>query len=309
MFFGIIPIHPHHFEAEVMTLSWNSSVNKNLALLDNIPDYLRVKLSEVAQKSYAEIYEPITDNATSLQEALEEILALFSDDNQILGHVRYVWMALILAVVVKPTIEHYQPNNSLADETISRMLLWLLKTIEAATSSKMLPIEISDFEQPDISSSFLEKLASFQILNEAFNVYVNAIKALNKDQSLEALINILDDCLEGYAIFPGSEGRRDLLNWWLLDVVPATWNLLPPSSIYIVEGLQGKGKTVLNQKKTLEQISFGMRLIIRKTIKESEDLKSQNNIDFDVNTHEEFKLNTKLNSREDNINQQYSLCS
>jgi hypothetical protein len=309
MFFGIIPIHPHHFEAEVMTIAWSRSANKNLALLDNIPDYLRVKLAEVAQKSYAEIYEPITDNATSLQDALEEILALFSNDNQILGHVRFVWMALILAVVVKPTIEHYQPNNSLADETILRMSRWLLKTIEAATSPKMLLIELSNFEQPDVFSSFSEKLASFQILNEAFNVYVNAIKALNKDRSLEALIDILDDCLEGYAIFPGSEGKRDLLNWLLLDVVPATWNLLPPSYIYIVEGLQGKGKTVLNQKRTLEQISSAMRFIIIKNIKESEDLKPQNNIDFDVNTHEEFKLNTKLNSREDNINQQYSLCS
>jgi hypothetical protein len=38
--------------------------------------------------------------------------------------------------------------------------------------------------------------------------------------------------LEGYAIFPGSDGRRDLLNWWLTQVVPAAYERRLPDEIY-----------------------------------------------------------------------------
>ncbi|MFW6358897.1 MAG: hypothetical protein ACOC0N_06755, partial [Chroococcales cyanobacterium] len=50
------------------------------------------------------------------------------------------------------------------------------------------------------------------------------------------LLEILEDCFEGYAIFPGSQGRRDLLNWWLLDVVPAIWSFKSPESLYTIHG-------------------------------------------------------------------------
>jgi hypothetical protein len=36
---------------------------------------------------------------------------------------------------------------------------------------------------------------------------------------------MVDDCLQGYAIVPGSEGRRSVFNWWLHVVVPAAWAL------------------------------------------------------------------------------------
>lgn len=42
---------------------------------------------------------------------------------------------------------------------------------------------------------------------------------------------------DGYAIFPGSELRRELFNWWLTDVIPATWNLRFPTQIYTINGL------------------------------------------------------------------------
>jgi hypothetical protein len=54
----------------------------------------------------------------------------------------------------------------------------------------------------------------------------------------EAILESLDDCFDGYAIFPGSQHRRDLFNWWLLDVVPATWCLKFPKKIYTIRGLR-----------------------------------------------------------------------
>jgi hypothetical protein len=57
-------------------------------------------------------------------------------------------------------------------------------------------------------------------------------------EAKKALLEILDDCFEGYAIFPGSQGKRDLFNWWLLEVVPATWCLHYPKTLYTINGLQ-----------------------------------------------------------------------
>ena len=75
-------------------------------------------------------------------------------------------------------------------------------------------------------------------MDEALDVLKNSLKVLDIQQSKEALLNILDDCLEGYAIFPGSQGRRDLFNWWLLEVVPASWCLQFPNKIYTIKGIQ-----------------------------------------------------------------------
>lgn len=239
-----------------MTLAWSSSINKKSPPLHNVPASVKVKLDEVWQKSYAELYEPTTNEATSLQDTVEEVLELFQDQDKTLVHLRHVWMALILAVVVEPTIKYYQPENTIPDQTIEKMSAWLLKTIKAEINSEI-PF---DFDPPadvlNICSVSAKQIEEFQTLHEVLNVYTNAIKTLNPKQSLEALIDILDDCLEGYAVFPGSYGRRELFNWWLLDVVPATWNLLPPSSMYAVESLPNRDNIRSHQMKILQAISF-----------------------------------------------------
>jgi hypothetical protein len=128
-------------------------------------------------------------------------------------------------------------------------------------------VKASDLNSSDpgfvISSTFSKKLEGFQALYEALDVYDNAIKTLDEDRSLEALIDILDDCLGGYAIFPSSYGRRDLFKWWLLDVVPASWCLLPPNSVYVVESLPNSAELRLHQIKTLEQISSKMQSMLQ----------------------------------------------
>jgi hypothetical protein len=98
-----------------------------------------------------------------------------------------------------------------------------------------IPDTSDNLDEPlDFTNIFSEdnKIASFQVVYEALDVYKNAVKVLDPNQSLEALLNILDDCLEGYAIFPGSQGRRELFNWWLLEVVPASWSLSVPRYMY-----------------------------------------------------------------------------
>jgi hypothetical protein len=95
-------------------------------------------------------------------------------------------------------------------------------------------------------------------MNEATDVFLNAMKVINYDQSIEAILEILEDCLEGYAVFPGSYGRRELFDWWVLEVVPASWFLLPPKSLYVVEGIENKEEVKLRQNSLLKRISYAM---------------------------------------------------
>ena len=251
-----------------MTLEWSSSIDKKSLLLCNVPDSLKCALSKVWQQHYEELYEPEAEGTASLQEALDEILESFQGGNRILSHLRYVWMALILASVVEPTVKYYQPNSSIPEETINRIAFWLLETLEEMVDSKMPFSQVArEKEANAIVDGFRifsenNKIASFQVLYEALDVFSNAIKTLDYNQSLEALLNILDDCLEGYAIFPGSYGRRELFNWWLLEVVPASWYLVPPSSIYLINKSENEKRIVCRQMKKLEKISSAMWFII-----------------------------------------------
>jgi hypothetical protein len=65
---------------------------------------------------------------------------------------------------------------------------------------------------------------SSQAIDEAIDVFRNLQRVTVPDRAREALLEILDNCFEGYAIFPGSAGKRDLFNWWVVEVIPAAWS-------------------------------------------------------------------------------------
>lgn len=244
-----------------MTSTWNSSLEKNLFL--RLPDSLKRKLIKAYQQHYEELYEP--EATAYLQDTIDEILTAFHNNNPKLTHIRYVWMALILAVVVEPTVKYYQPDNSVPKATINRVAIWLIETLAELLDSKLEFDKGSrEIEASAIVNHLLTKKdTNFQVLFEALNVYKSVVKALDANQSLEALLDILDDSLEGYAIFPGSHGRRELFDWWLLEVVPASWYLFPPSSIYSVNKSTHNKKIVSRQIDELNQISNLMWSLIR----------------------------------------------
>ena len=251
-----------------MTLEYSSVTEKRLSLLRQLPESIQGTLSRVGQQHYEELYEPEAEDAASLQDALDEILEVFQSNNQTLSHIRYVWMALILASVVEPTVQYYQPLNLIPQKTISKIELWLLENLEKMLDSKRKfsnAIREEEFNalvdgiQIDYTN---KKVENFQIIFEALDVYRSAIKTLDYNQSLESLLDILDNCLEGYAIFPGSHGRRELFDWWLLEVVPASWYLMPPSSIYSLDKLGNEKNNGFCQMNKLEEISSAMWKII-----------------------------------------------
>jgi hypothetical protein len=249
-------------------MNWNNSIDQKMFLHDNLSSSLKHLLIKVYNQHYEELYEPEATRANCLQDDLDDILSLFKNDNQILGQFRYIWMTLILAFVVEPTVKYYLPNCTISEDTINRLANWLKKALvkwlhKETNSDNILEeikfIDTSDnLDEPlDFTNIFSEdnKIASFQVVYEALDVYKNAVKVLDSNQSLEALLNILDDCLEGYAIFPGSQGRRELFNWWLLEVVPASWSLSVPRYMYrINDSVEETGiMSNLNSKKIFPQ--------------------------------------------------------
>ncbi|NET57601.1 MAG: hypothetical protein F6K47_16000 [Symploca sp. SIO2E6] len=249
-----------------MTLKWSSSINKKVpvdrqSLLSDMPDSLQRALVRAWEQHYEELYESEADGTVVLEEVLEEVLDSFEDSNQTLNQIRYVWMALILAYVVEPTVKYYQPNNPVPEEAVNHLTHWLLTTIrEAFYDGRCLSrVSLSEVNNTSVNVRNLyseKEISNFQVLSEALDVYASAIKTLEANYSVEGLLDILDDCLEGYAMFPGSDGRRELFNWWLLDVVPSTWYLLPPSSIYSLDELNNEQNIFCLNK--LERISHIM---------------------------------------------------
>jgi hypothetical protein len=276
-----------------MTLEYSSVTEKRLSLLRQLPESIQGTLSRVWQQHYEELYEPEAEDAASLQDALDEILEVFQSNNQTLSHIRYVWMALILASVVEPTVQYYEPLNLLPQKTISKIELWLLENIEKMLDSKRKfskAIREEEFNalvdgiQIDYTN---KKVENFQIIFEALDVYRSALKTLDYNQSLESLLDILDNCLEGYAIFPGSHGRRELFDWWLLEVVPASWYLMPPSSIYSLDKFGTEKNKGFCQMNKLNEISSAMWSIIltASTSRQRQNLRTfPNNFEDYLNT-------------------------
>lgn len=240
----------------------SSQSDQKLPSIEMLPDSLKVLLDKIKQQHYEELYELEADGTTSLQDDLNEILQAFRISNQTLTHLRYVWMTLILLLVVEPTLEYYQQKDSSPKDIIIEISLWLIANTKKILNDEVKTIEFDDREllkkdilvNYDVSQDTNKNPVSLQVLYEAQDVFKNAIRVLDYEQSVEAILEILDDCLEGYAIFPGSYGRRELFEWWLLEVVPASWFLLTPKSFYVVEDLPNKEEINLRQIRIMEKI-------------------------------------------------------
>jgi hypothetical protein len=199
-----------------------------------IPESLRQLLYKAWQNHYEELYEEEADGTITLEETLLEILDALGDRDDSLCHSRYVCMALILALAVEPTVKAYLPDDQKIEQVFNLVTNWF-ENQEVPTEEK-------------INQLFPQKSVGTQAIDEALDVFKNLLQVLNPSRAKEAVLEILDDCLEGYAIFPGSQGKRDLFNWWLLEVVPAVWCLKFSASIYTIKGIVLLNSIILPNK-------------------------------------------------------------
>ncbi len=239
-------------------------------------------LHKVWQRHYEELYEEDGEGTISLEETFEEVLDALYNQEDILGHSRYVLMALILALAVQPTVGAYLPDDTRPRIVLILIAIWFNKVIKSSRLDKHSIIimrilqtqtqltgegDIPSGTRQEVISRWLEEIGSAkpeaslvldidnqlfpkrsvgtQAIDEALDVFRNALRVLDSSQAREALLEILDDCFEGYAVFPGSHGRRDLFNWWLMEAVPATWCLQFPQVVYTMKGLQELNQNLL----------------------------------------------------------------
>lgn len=183
-----------------------------------MPESLHELIDKAHRNRYEEFYEEEINQSASLEETLLEILDALEDQDDTLCHYRYIYMALILALAVEPTIKAYLPNEQKIEKIWKLIINWF--------ESRELPTDEA------INQLFSQKSLGSQAIDEALDVFKNLLQVLNPANAKAALLEILDDCLEGYAICPGSQERRDLFNWWLSEVVTATWYLKFPENLY-----------------------------------------------------------------------------
>ncbi|WP_413172812.1 hypothetical protein [Anabaena azotica] len=246
----------------VQNINYKQEISNNI-----LPNEFQLLFDKIKLEHYEELYEPEADGTDSLQDTLKKVLELIRHDDEKLAYCRYLWMTLILTLAVEPTLEYYDSKNLLPKQVIKFISSVLIKNINNKTTTKMIDNHILDNLITEIFKShesyFQHKEANFQEINEALDVFYNAIKVIKYDQSLEAILEILEDCLEGDAIFPGSKGRRELFNWWLEDVVPASYKLSPPEIFYVVEGVKNKEEIRSRQTRLLEEISEKLGLLYK----------------------------------------------
>jgi hypothetical protein len=88
-----------------MVIKFTPSINRQVSYINNIPEPLEALFNKIKLEHYEELYEPEADGTASLEDTLNEVLGTLHSTNKTLTHLRYVWMALILTLVVEPTLK------------------------------------------------------------------------------------------------------------------------------------------------------------------------------------------------------------
>jgi hypothetical protein len=176
---------------------------------------LQSLIDSAASARYPELYEAADQRpGKDLEQVIDEILNMFGEprtDQRAWRRLGYMGHALLLEVL--PTIAAYWPDGTaVANATLAALERWL----DSADN----PIPLSEHIDGPMTS---------QAIAEAVDVLRNAARLTDAARARDAAAVMIDDCLQGYAVFPGSEGRRTLFDWWLHVVVPETWALRHPA--------------------------------------------------------------------------------
>ncbi len=210
-----------------MTFILHKVEKSPLILASEIPDSLRLVIERIQGYSYAEFYEEKDIQRISLEDCLIRVFdAIEKEKNSLDISYCYFFMAIVMGIAVQPTIKTYLPRETITGNIFQYLFRdWIYSQHNY---------------QPNFNVSFRDYqnyLGQYQALDEAVDVFENMLQALESVKTREAILNILDDCFQGYAIFPGSQGRRELFDWWLLDVVPSVFCGRLPKNIHTLKGV------------------------------------------------------------------------
>ncbi|MTJ52101.1 hypothetical protein FJR38_05145 [Anabaena sp. UHCC 0253] len=209
-------------------------VEQSSLILAKIPDSLRLVIEKIQSYSYAELYEEKDIHGISLEDSLNTVFnAIEKEKNSLDISYCYFFMAIVMGIAVQPTIKTYLPRETIT----GNIFQYLFRDWIYSQDNYQLNFNVS-------FRNYQNYLGQYQALDEAVDVFENMLQALESVKTREAILNILDDCFQGYAIFPGSQGRRELFDWWLLDVVPSVFCGRLPKNIHTLKGVDKMTKHI-----------------------------------------------------------------
>ncbi len=182
----------------------------------NGPDILRTTLLDVSKTRYYDLYEDDTNDRTS--EAFERVLSIFGLPEESVSHRRYVYLGLTMALATRPTLAYRFPEDKRADMVLQVAWAWLLMGQQPALNwTQQLFADYS--------------IGAYTEANEAYDIFHNLLRAFDRKQAYDAILNILDAGINDEAISPHHWAKRLIFNWWLMEVVPAAYFLRLPDTI------------------------------------------------------------------------------
>lgn len=182
----------------------------------NGPTVLQTTLRDVWETPYYDLYEDDTTHRTF--EAFERVLSAFGLPQESIAHRRYVYMGLAMALATRPTLTYRYPEDKRADIALQAAWAWLL---------------MGQQPDPDWTQELFADYwtGAYTEANEAYDVFRNLLKALDRQQAYDAIFNMLDAVINDEAISPHHWAKRSIFNWWLTEVVPAAYYLRLPDTI------------------------------------------------------------------------------
>ena len=231
-----------------------------LILSAEIPDSLRLVIQRIQGYSYAELYEEKDIQGISLEKSLNIVFdEIEKEKNSLDISYCYFFMAIVMGIAVQPTITTYLPRETITGNIFQYLFQnWIYP---------------QDNYQSNFNVAFRDYqnyLGQYQALDEAVDVFENMLQVLESIKTREAILNILDDCFQGYAIFPGSQGRRELFDWWLLDVVPSVFCGRLPKNIHTLKGIDKMTKHITRIRNRFWEV------VKNNQFQENPDLEKQN---------------------------------
>lgn len=186
-----------------------------------LPADLVQLLKDAWDKHYPALYEKAPDprNVGDTDDSFRTVLSrLFAGE---LGHKRVVQAGYILATTARLTVCRYSSDTRFG-EALSYVEQWL--AMQPPPAKRMV---------------FFHEASTFggsQVVSENMFVFQELVESLHhKGKAVELVADVSSLCVEGYAIIPGGDGRRDLFNWWLVWVIPAAYALTMPRFMYTVD--------------------------------------------------------------------------
>jgi len=187
----------------------------------NGPTRLVEALRAAWDKHYLDLYE---DERADVYEAFDDVLHAFGLPEDGVGHQRYVYMAWSIALAARPTLQYYFPDDPRPDFALDSVRAWIESGIAVPVS--VVETLFSDYQTGAHTDA-----------HDAYSAFDDLLKSLDEAQAYDAVQDILDVAITADALSPHYQAKREIFNWWLVDVVPSAYDLRLASFLYTMQGV------------------------------------------------------------------------